>query len=230
VTSLLGLNLSASGKYARDKSDDQSTQSKFVRQHTAASLFNKLRVLLHDRTLVTEVESAGMLSQLIPGALVELAGTVGLGPVDRIVSAFQSILPFVEKPFASEPDGEESLRIFELMKQDLATSPVVDVLLQRSDMAALITANREYFSEDVNATLLGGTFTLIGKVSAVQPNVDSEMVTVNRGAMGLIAQASFGPALEQMKEHFRESGVTFDTPGVTISGPYIQVLPLAIFI
>lgn len=53
LASLLGLSLSASGKYARESAEDQTTESKFVRQHTAASLFNRLRVRLKQEGILS---------------------------------------------------------------------------------------------------------------------------------------------------------------------------------
>lgn len=39
LTSLLGLNLSVSGRFKRDTNQAQSVENRFVRQHTVASLF-----------------------------------------------------------------------------------------------------------------------------------------------------------------------------------------------
>jgi len=125
---------------------------------------------------------------------------------------------------------EDTKRIVELIEQDFRASPVVDLVLRRADLSVIVTASREYFSEDVSAALLGGTFTLIGKVTAVQAAEDAQTMVVRRGAMGLIANAAITPMLQQARQIFALQGMALDLPDAQIEGPYLQVIPLAIFI
>ena len=107
---------------------------------------------------------------------------------------------------------------------------MVDLVFRSPGISGLITANREYLSDDVTAALIGGQFRVLGKVTAVDTSADAETLVVRRGAMGAIAEASVLPMLEQMQENSRESGLNLDLPEGKITGPYVQVIPLAIFV
>lgn len=265
LASLLGLSLSASGKYAREKAEDQSTESKFVRQHTAASLFNRLRLGLKQQNVLKTVNAGAGVSSLSPGALVEVAGTIEASPLETLVKTFNDMLPFIERGSGGqqplqvnrarrrsmtpeelaelelleqqqatarqEQQGlEDTKRIVALIEQDFQASPVVDLVLRRNDLSVIITASRDFFSEDVNAALLGGTFTLVGKVTAVAAAADAQTMVVRRGAMGLIANAAITPMLQQARQVFALQGLTLDLPDAQITGPYLQVIPLAVYI
>jgi hypothetical protein len=121
-------------------------------------------------------------------------------------------------------------QIVELVGDDLAKSPVVDLILKGDGLSALVTASREFLSDDVTASLVGGTFTMLGKVTAVNPASNAETLVVRRGAMGAIAEASALPMLKEMNEHGSEHGLNLDLPEGKIHGPYVQVIPLAIFV
>jgi len=263
LASLLGLDLSASGKYARDKSTDDSTESKFVKQHTSASLFNRLRSRLLQDNLISQIRSGEELSDVSTGAVVEISGQLNEVPLKRIVDLFSDMWTFIEQQAPVGPEltrrqrdalsqeQRQELEIAELARQaaaaqleqnrgikqmvdlvgtDLAKSPVVDLILKGNGLSALVTASRESLSDDVTASLLGGTFTILGKVTAVRPASDAETIVVRRGAMGAVAEASILPMLEQMNENGAESGLNLDLPDGKISGPYLQVIPLAIFV
>lgn len=125
---------------------------------------------------------------------------------------------------------DETKKIVSLIEKDLQSSPFVDLVLRHEAAAAIITASREFFSEDVNAALLGGTFVLVGKVTAVESDADAETMVVRRGAMGLIANAIITPMLEQVRDSFAVQEVVLDLPDATVTGPYVQVIPLALYI
>jgi hypothetical protein len=268
IASLLGLDLNASGKYARDKNVDDTTENKFVKQHTAASLFNRLRALLVRDQIVTKLGPETNLSTVSPGSVIEVDGTLEETPLKKMVDIFGAISPFLdgqqEIPAAPvgpnrrqqrqggvTPEQQQALqmaraarevavvqqeqnssmkKMVDLVGEDLARSPVVDLVFRSPGISGLITANREYLSDDVTAALIGGQFRVLGKVTAVDTSADAETLVVRRGAMGAIAEASVLPMLEQMQENSRESGLNLDLPEGKITGPYVQVIPLAIFV
>lgn len=264
LAALLGLSLSATGRYGRENSADQTTESKFVRQHTAASLFNRLRFRLTQsgaiKTIDAEYDPDAL--SLEPGDLVTISGKVEVSPLQVLVKTFQALLPFFTQsngdlPALPNRDRQRSMTpqqaaefeqlkeqreaaiqqreqmketesIVSLVQNDIDASPVVDLVLRSEAMSVLITANRENFSDDVSAALLGGTFRLIGKVTAVNNSVDAETDVIRRGAMGAIARGAVLPLLQLADSS--GSGLALDVPEPTIRGRHLQVIPLAIYV
>ena len=232
LAALLGLSLSASGKYGREKAEDQSTESTFVRQHTAASLFNRLRLRMNQQNVLKTVDSTSSLEAVSPGDLVTVSGTIDVSPLETLVKIFYDLLPFFEQGDASLPQQElvSTKQIVELIDRDLKSSPIVDLVLRREGLSVVITASRESFSDDVSAALLGGTFTLVGKVTAKETAPDAETLVVRRGAMGLIANAVLTPMLQQASQALESEGASLDLSDARVKGPYIQVIPLAVYV
>jgi hypothetical protein len=268
IATLLGLDLNASGKYSRDKTADDSTESKFVKQHTAASLFNRLRALLVKDNIVSQIGVDADLSTVTCGTVVEITGSLEETPLKKLVDLFAAIWPFLEDQIPAVPEAprlsrqqkrsseistaqqqqvqlieaarelavakqeeaKNTKKILDLVTSDLASSPVIDLVLRGPGVNGLITVSRDYLTDDVTAALMGGTFTVIGKVTAVNPARDAKTLVVRRGAMGAIAEASVLPMLEQVQEQMRGDGVNLDLPHGKLEGPFLQLIPLAIFV
>ncbi|WP_435157104.1 DUF6414 family protein [Amycolatopsis sacchari] len=266
LASLLGLSLSVSGKYSRQSADDQNVESKFVREHTSASLFNRLRSRLHADNLVTFVGPEDPLSKVQPGTLIETRGTIETDPMRTIVDFLKSIWPFVEteqekapqlpsvkrsqrrnmspeqiaqleeleaKQNAASAAAEEqrqTMKLVEMMEKDMDSSPILDLVLTNETISGLIAAKREFFGGEVAASMLGGNFSLLGKVTAVDPRNDAHTSVIRRGAMSTVVNTGIVPMLEAMRENFQQNGIQLAVPEPYIKGPYVQVIPLAIFV
>jgi hypothetical protein len=163
---------------------------------------------------------------------VTVSGTIDVSPLETLVKIFNNLLPFLEQGDTTPPQQElaSTKQIVELIDRDLKSSPIVDLVLRREGLSVVITASRESFSDDVSAALLGGTFTLVGKVTAKETAPDAETLVVRRGAMGLIADAALTPMLQQASQAFESEGASLDLPDVRVKGPYIQVIPLAVYV
>jgi hypothetical protein len=94
VASLLGLNLSGSGKLAHERNNQETTESKFVRQHTAASLFNRLRTTLEKAKAIQVVTTAEDLPKVQSGALIECAGVIEKNPMDVVADLYEDARPY----------------------------------------------------------------------------------------------------------------------------------------
>ncbi|MEU0462488.1 hypothetical protein ABZ215_00630 [Amycolatopsis sp. NPDC006131] len=266
LASLLGLNLSASGKYSRQGAEDQNVESKFVREHTSASLFNRLRSRLHSDGLVQIISPDVDIAEVRPGALIEVTGTIETDPMRTIIDFFQSLWPFIEgehektqvlpavkrtqrrnmsperraelealevqQALAKEAfeEQQQTMKLVDMMKSDLESSPIVDLVLRNERVSGLITASREFFGTEVAAALLGGTFSLVGKVAAVNPRQDAETPVIRRGAMSTVINTGVVPMLELMRQNFEDHNIQLSVPDPFIKGPCLQVIPLAIFV
>jgi hypothetical protein len=133
LTSLLGLSLSASGKYAREKAEDQSTERKFVRQHTAASLFNRLRIGLKQQNVLKTVNEEADVSGLSPGALVEVAGTIEASPLETLVKTFKDMLPFMKQGSG----GQQPIQVNRARRRSMTPEELTQLeLLEQQQVAA----------------------------------------------------------------------------------------------
>lgn len=82
IATLLGLNLSAEGRYKRRSSKEEGVESKFVREHTAASLFNRLQLRLTETPgAVTLIDSPDKITEADGDGLVEIRGEVTGNPL-----------------------------------------------------------------------------------------------------------------------------------------------------
>jgi hypothetical protein len=105
IATLLGLNLSAEGRYKRTSADEEGVESKFVREHTAASLFNRLHLrLANSPGSITKITSPEALSEISSGSLVELQGEITGNPLKQILDFMAAIGPY----FGIDIDHSES--------------------------------------------------------------------------------------------------------------------------
>ena len=105
IATLLGLNLSAEGRYKRTSADEEGVESKFVREHTAASLFNRLHLRLDNSPgSITKITSPEALSEVTSGSLVELRGEITGNPLKQVLDFMAAIGPY----FGIDIDHSES--------------------------------------------------------------------------------------------------------------------------
>ncbi|WP_072802414.1 DUF6414 family protein [Rhodococcoides yunnanense] len=260
LVSMLGLNLGASGKYGRTSSHENSAEQRFVREHTAASLFNRLYAALDYHQALKRVDLVSDLAGLKAGDLVEISGVVEESPIEIILDTVDRIWPFVEQftdvgdtapplnraALRSMPKAQQEAakaqaeaarkqtdemrggrEIMKLLREDLQESPVVDLLFVSEESTAVMTASREFFSEAAKATLIGGTFNLIGKVTGVNLEYDAKTDIVRRGAV-----AGMGPMVDSIQEMATAMSefVQVERPDSIVHGPCMQIIPLSIFI
>jgi hypothetical protein len=267
LTSLLGLSLSLSGRLQRDTDQSQSVESKFVRQHTAASLFNSLRHRLVIDDTVQEVRTSSDLATVSAGSLVEISGRIDESPLQRLVDFVKNIFPFVEEHVQAElkklptvkrnqrermsteqrqqvevfeagvaamkaqvEGNKQTIKMMELIEQDLKSSPLSDLVVQGNGVAGFLSAHREFLTDDLTAGVLGGTFKVLGKATAVDSAATAQAPVVRRGAMGSLSESVIESMLRGMRDSAQNSGIRLDLPEGHLRGPYVQLIPLAIFI
>lgn len=93
IASLLGLNLSASGKLSRERTEQETAESKFVRQHTAASLFNRFHSALSLDAGLVEISTAPELASVSAGDLASCKGVVLRNPLEALLGLYRDIRP-----------------------------------------------------------------------------------------------------------------------------------------
>lgn len=253
----LGLSISAEGKYRRRSSDDESVEAKLVREHTSASLFNILRQRLLATNRAKRIETSADLPSVEVGDLVEVRGTIAGDPLRRFLALMAAVAPYMgweadpdvavgpTKPTgagkgrrpssvpsritSTADEGLDTKSIYRILMADVAKSKVVDLSLTLdSGENVILTASNEYITDAAVEYMLAGSFTALGKVTQILGAGDS--VSLLRRTVFNVLDASgqsttadaFGGLASMMP------GMDFSTLEVT--GPGLQVLPLAIFV
>jgi hypothetical protein len=261
LASLLGLGLSGSGKYSREGSDEESAESKFVREHTASSLFNIFRQRLASATSgILRAVDSNSFEEISPGNLVEVTGEIKGNPLRQVVDLFSALAPLMGIPLEDStpdeqpspavsrrkqgrsgnpavrstqpapPDEEDGLRetaqIMRTLIRDAARSPVIDLLMSTgADLSTVLTVSRAYLSEEAEAYLLGGCFTVLGKVTEVLRSGDG-INLLRRTALGFGGEELSGNIFQGLSD----LGPGFTLADPKVNSPALQILPLAIYI
>lgn len=262
---LLGalVGMDVSGRYGRRDQELESKETKIVRQHTEASLFNLLRHELRSKDRIAVLEKKDQLQDLAIGRLVEITGEVIGNPLQQMLELFLQILPYLgydvetlsqpkkrkesrgnprsgnpakraaaDQATSSGNAGEELseediFRLMATMRQDLGRGSIRDLVLRGDEeMRAVLTLSTEFLTGTAAEHLLGGRFTVIGKVTRVLGEGESINLT-RRTAIGL-----GGPELSRgLVTELRAIDSLFVEIGDPIvEPPAVQLLPLAVFV
>jgi hypothetical protein len=248
---LVGLDMS--GRVRRGEQEQESRETRVVRQHTEASLFNLLRHTLITEGRIRVTERADELADIEIGALVEMSGEIIGNPLQQMLDFFLQILPYLGydlealmKPkkrkdssrsgnpakragesATEELEEEDLFRLLATMRGDLDSSSMRDlVLLGSEQVRAVLTLSTEFLTSAAADRLLGGRFRVIGKVTRVLDMGESINLT-RRTALGL-----GGPDLaRQLVTDFTSEQELFVEIGdPVVEAPAMQLLPLAVFV
>lgn len=251
IADLAGLNLSGTGKLTRETTQSESTESKFVRQHTVASLFNRLRLILNEKNKIKRFKKEEH-KNIRSSDLIEIEGTIDRNPMDALSQLYDDFRPYAltqkrqevrkrlnEEDYDSLEEFHEDVRdeaereyrdmdeMFSVVKEDLNKGQIIDLpMTTRDGLNALLVANREFYSPQVEAAMLGGTFRVLGKVSGVNLSGEEELSIVRRGAIGLVGR----DRLQLLVNSMKNSDVEIRVPPLSLTTPWIQVIPLAIYV
>lgn len=248
---LIGLDMS--GRYGRAEQEQESRETKVVRQHTEASMFNILRHELIVQDQLTVIDDTRKFAEQEIGALVEIAGEVIGNPLQQLLDLFAQLAPYLGydvetlmKPKkrkdparsgnpakasgAAQPadvfSTEDLFRFLTTMREDLERSATRDlVLLGRDGLRAVLALSTEFLTAAVAERLVGGRFTVMGKVTRVLVN-DEVINLTRRTALGLA-----GPQFSRdVITDLRELDLPIEIADPIVEAPALQLLPLAVFV
>lgn len=246
----LGLTLNAEGKYRRKSTKDESVEAKIVREHTSASLFNILRQRLVSTGSIKNIEPNMDLTAIHVGDLVEVRGAINGDPLRRVMAFMTAIAPYLGwdldgegKPTkASQPrrkgqpssqpaggDEFEAVEMIRILKADIAKSTVLDLVMRLADgRQAILSASNDYMSEATEQYMLAGSFSALGKVTQVlEPD---EQISLLRRTVFAVMEATGQSIVQEMFSGLQNALPGQDFSNLTVSGPGLQVLPLAIYV
>ena len=246
VFAFLGVNLSAQGSRQAGQKKSESTKEEIV--HTPASLFARLRKDLQDRKLVRCVSPSSNLEDVHPSDFVEFEATLRRNPVIDILDTFLELMPLINltDPGSSHKTSQSSggrnvknrgvknkqneysglEKQMEIFKSAVTAEGSLDFIAEMDSLRLVLTTELGYFIDPSMNDIIDGTFRVFGKVTRVVSDESEKISLLRKTALGKFPSflEALGPVMANMKDSGFSGHVETD-----ISGPTMQIIPIAIF-
>ncbi|WP_280467190.1 DUF6414 family protein [Nocardia cyriacigeorgica] len=141
IVSLLGLKLDASGRYSKANASGNSAEQRFTREHTSASMFNRLYSKLDESELIKRVDVDSTLDVVTIGDIVEVRGVISENPIEIILRTMDRLMPFLSR--TSDETEEETPQLNR--KQRRSLTPEQQEAIEKHE--AEVSAKREYWDQ-----------------------------------------------------------------------------------
>jgi len=248
--SLLGVDVQ--GHIGTEKIQDSSEEIQLVRRHTEASLFNRLRNVLLDGNCIHSVSKGQDISGLTPGCIIEVSGVVARNPVEELLVLLEKVLSLTK--IAGDPAGrgstgkpnakptqspgalannipKEIKQLAEWLRTDLEGAEMNDTVLEFVDdggkpFTCILTLSKDYGTGRSFDSLLGAELAVLGKITKNVGRGD-EINLLRRSTLGYMQTQIMTDMFEQIT---RAGAFNISLRSFQVSGPCLQILPLAIFI
>ena len=245
--SLLGIGVA--GEAGKSTESGRISQASTEIVHTPASLFAWLRSDLRSARMVKEVTGREDLTTLKTGEFVEFEATLRRVPFVELLTAFSQLLPLAEladAPRTASGSGRKrsgsrsrnqvakATEFSSTMQQqvDLILNAVTgegseDLIAELNDIRFVLTTERQFFIDPTLNDTIDGSFRIFGKATRVIRSSDDSIHLLRKSALG-----KFKTIVHDMAAAMGSLEATgFDVELETeISGPTVQVLPIAIFV
>ena len=233
----------------------QDEKSKSITEHiqqTPTSLFARLRKELRNHNIVRSVSD-----DIRPGDFVEFESTLHKSSAVEMLMAMSEVLPIIEvfqrqqlqqnrqnyKSGSQKKGGNNQNRKESQLKkemEDMSTfistflSAVTDgesqdLVAKANEYHVVLTTGRQYFVDPTMNDVIDGMFNVFGKVTRVISAGSSERINLLRKSpLGRLQNLL--PQLKEAVAPFEDLAGSKEVATVDISGPAIQVIPIAIFV
>lgn len=244
VLSLLKIRLG--GSIGSRNSQERVSETQVERFHTYGSLLTRLREYLHENNMVSMSEGrmAVWWQEIQPSSFVELRGVFRpnpladslrtMGKVAALTSSMTSLAETSPRP-RNQKGQQNPLEPVRKLTQDMLADIekenihlfVVDIIGEQP-IRAVSLLQLDYLRDRSMTEIAHKEFTLLGKVVRKLDHNSEETVKLLRGT-GI---GSFGKnSLNSFLEVFKSMGeMEFPEVQVEISGPALEVVPIAIFV
>lgn len=238
----LEIGAGVSGTLADEATEHERTTMQLV--HTPASLFARLRNDLRAKNLVRNVSERDSIAEITEGCFVEFQATLHRHQFTEMLSVFEILLPmselFDEGSSSSRRNQgnqrrnnnqnrgrQNNLEQIKSIQAAISGAGSSDMVARVGSMNLILTVEDSWFIDPSMNDVLDGTFQVFGKVTRVVTDKSGSINLLRRAPLGRIPDA-LGPFIEAMREA-SESGFAGGVPEINISGPTLQVIPIAIF-
>lgn len=218
------------------------------RIHTPTSLFHKLRGRLRERE---ELITVGPDYRPYPGHIIEFTTSLHRNPLLQTLDALDSLMEMIHafsEPEPSDrkkgskqrqrqsggddqPTRSELKRIREQVSSfagGVRSGETVDIVSSEigNGFGAVVTLHQEYLNEPTMADLVDGRFTVTGKIIRVVEQDAGGINLLRKSALSAMSHKTLDTVFAAM-----EDVEGFDLPKLEmeVSGPVIQVIPIAVY-
>jgi len=239
-STLLKIDLSGGRKKTTEASS--GIQKSEERVHTPASMFQALRENLIDSGDLKIVDSE---YQPKVRDFIEFSAQLRKNPIiqtmDTFVGLMEMAILFSGEPAKKTKKGQgkshkidENKIIKKQMEQfleSLKTGDTVDIVSNElvCGFKAVITLEQEFLNDPNMSDLVDGQFNVLGKVIRVIDSEDDAISLIRKTAMSAMPENIMKEAFSNLSALANGQGFNIPALELEISGPVIQVLPIAIF-
>lgn len=230
---LLDVSLKSHKENKKGTSEQMEIEKQKV--HTPTSLFAKLRVILDKMNLLHNIQSVEIIESLKSGEFVEFRAILRKNP---LVDALESLKKVGEMATSLTSMGNKLpqntktvLQQIDSMIQALTVSNSVEIIADLIDVGckAVLTTKLEYFKDRDITQIIDGEFSVLGKViRVVKPSSSDKIDLLRNTKFGLINRKIIDDFSKSFKSPLL-SEIKIPEPITEISGPALQIVPIAIF-
>jgi len=214
-------------------------------QQTPTSLFARRRKDLRKYDIVRSVSD-----EVQPGDFIEFESTLHKSSAVEMLKALSEILPIMEIFQRQESqlntqnrrnnhqskirshqkkEMEEMSKFIDTFISAVTDGESQDLVAKANEFHVVLTTDRKYFVDPTMNDVIDGMFNVFGKVTRVISVGSSEKINLLRKSpLGRLQNLL--PHLNQVAAPFEDLAGSEKVASVEISGPAIQVIPIAIFV
>lgn len=237
-SSLLRIDLSGEKGSNKNKSDEKSVSEERV--HTPASLFYQLRNILIEKNILVQIKNN---THPKPGDIVEFEATLSRNPIVETIDSLSEMLKIVvmfddSKTHSNKNQKQNQSSHYEkLQKQmnefsnSLKIGNTIDLTASNleSNHEAVITLETEYLNDPMMSDLADGKFHVVGKIIRSFEDKNESINLIRKTALSKMPQNIKDQFFEVLSKLGIEQGFNIPDLRWEISGPAIQIIPIAIY-
>lgn len=230
------LKIQINGRFEKGKNSSEETQTKLEKVHTNVSLFSKFRSELIKNQLLSCTSSEKLdISKIESGDFIEIEGELQKNPLIDLLEKFINVINLSDI-FSEEqkalPKEENANNAFvqqmNLFLQELTHSGTIDFILKNTEGTLVLSAQKQYLSNDNISEIIGGKFKILGKVIKVCKTPNENINLLRKTSLYLFDKNSLDAFASIFNsDEFKQ----FNLPDVQfeIAGPSAIIIPIAIY-
>jgi hypothetical protein len=250
------ISLTLKGSTSNTAKSTGQEQEAGQRAHTSGSLFAKLRGYLQQESIMKRIESDADVAAISAGDIVEFQALLTRNPLVQALEGLRKLMSLsgtftsnTSTPSSTQPVSRQErrrsnpqygsvsnelvtiLQQIDSVLEDVTAGGRVDIIgtiLGTQDLRAVILSNDKWFVEFSSQDVVDGEFRVIGKVARIIRDDTSEFNLLRKSSLGYIGKQNIAEMLSGFSNS-ADSGIVFPVMETSISGPALQIVPVAIF-
>lgn len=230
------LKIQINGRFEKGRNSSEETQTKLEKVHTNVSLFSKFRSELIKNQLLSCTSSEKLdISKTESGDFIEIEGELQKNPLIDLLEKFINVINLSDifseeqKTLPKEENANNALvQQMNLFLQELTHSGTIDFILKNTEGTLVLSAQKQYLSNDNISEIIGGKFKILGKVIKVCKTPKENINLLRKTSLYLFDKNSLDTFASIFNsDEFKQ----FNLPDVQfeIPGPSAIIIPIAIY-